>query len=87
MTPNLKRFEAFSTQIRENIEKQQDKRKEYADQHRKPAPEFNFGDRLLDCAFHQQCDRRPTKTGQNVSSTFSAGSVQRCSRPNQSGAM
>ncbi|GIY14005.1 hypothetical protein CEXT_663211 [Caerostris extrusa] len=53
MTPNLKRFEKFSTQIRENIEKQQDKRKEYDDQHRNPVPEFNLGDRLLYCSFHQ----------------------------------
>ncbi|GIX91863.1 hypothetical protein CDAR_26651 [Caerostris darwini] len=33
-------------QIRDTIEKQQDERKQYAEQYRKPAPEFNPGDQV-----------------------------------------
>ncbi|GIY39151.1 hypothetical protein CEXT_593291 [Caerostris extrusa] len=48
ITSYLKRFEKFSVQISGNIKKQLDKRKQYADQHRKSTPEFNTGLSLRD---------------------------------------
>ncbi|GBM32806.1 Gag-Pol polyprotein [Araneus ventricosus] len=43
-TPYLKRFERNMSQIKENIEKSQDRRKAYADKSRKPSPNFKPGD-------------------------------------------
>ncbi|GBL97086.1 Retrovirus-related Pol polyprotein from transposon 412 [Araneus ventricosus] len=43
-TPYLKRFEWNMSQIKENIEKSQDRRKAYADKSRKPSPNFKPDD-------------------------------------------
>ncbi|GFT76598.1 hypothetical protein TNCV_3678341 [Trichonephila clavipes] len=40
ITPYLKKFAKFSTQIREVVEEQQDSRKFYADKKRKAAPTY-----------------------------------------------
>ncbi|GFS58942.1 uncharacterized protein TNCV_68691 [Trichonephila clavipes] len=47
ITPYLKKFAKFSTQIREVIEEQQDSRKFYADKKRKAAPAYPPGERVF----------------------------------------
>ncbi|GFW01469.1 transposon Tf2-8 polyprotein [Trichonephila clavipes] len=44
ITPYLKKFAKFSTQIREVVEEQQDSRKFYADKKRKAAPTYQSGE-------------------------------------------
>ncbi|GFW00589.1 integrase catalytic domain-containing protein [Trichonephila clavipes] len=47
ITPYLKKFSKFSTQIREVVEEQQDSRKFYADKKRKPAPTYQPGEHVF----------------------------------------
>ncbi|GFR23164.1 uncharacterized protein TNCT_290111 [Trichonephila clavata] len=47
ITPYLKKFEKFSTQIREVVEGQQDNRKFYADKKRKAAPTYQPGEHVF----------------------------------------
>ncbi|GFX63849.1 hypothetical protein TNCV_4401431 [Trichonephila clavipes] len=47
ITPYLKKFTKFSTQIRELVEEQQDSRKFYADKKRKSAPTYQPGDHVF----------------------------------------
>ncbi|GFX93861.1 retrovirus-related Pol polyprotein from transposon 412 [Trichonephila clavipes] len=47
ITPYLKKFAKFSTQIREVVEEQQDSRKFYADKKRKAAPAYQPGEHVL----------------------------------------
>ncbi|GFT70758.1 uncharacterized protein TNCV_2490961 [Trichonephila clavipes] len=47
ITPYLKKFAKFSTQIREVVEKQQDSRKFYADKKRKAAPTYQPGEHVF----------------------------------------
>ncbi|GFV30765.1 gag-Pol polyprotein [Trichonephila clavipes] len=47
MTPYLKKFAKFSTQIREVVEEQQDSRKFYADKKRKTAPTYQPGEHVF----------------------------------------
>ncbi|GFS59381.1 transposon Tf2-9 polyprotein [Trichonephila clavipes] len=47
ITPNLKEFAKFSTQIREVVEEQQDSRKFYADKKRKAAPTYQPGEHVF----------------------------------------
>ncbi|GFV27944.1 uncharacterized protein TNCV_1913901 [Trichonephila clavipes] len=47
ITPYLKKFAKFSTQIREVVEEQQDSRKFYADKKRKTAPAYQPGEHIF----------------------------------------
>ncbi|GFW42339.1 transposon Tf2-9 polyprotein [Trichonephila clavipes] len=47
ITPYLKKFAKFSTQIREVVEEQQDSRKFYADKKRKAAPTYQPGEHVF----------------------------------------
>ncbi|GFT67925.1 hypothetical protein TNCV_2286551 [Trichonephila clavipes] len=47
ITPYLKKFAKFSTQIREVVEEQQDSRKFYADKKRKTAPTYQPGEHVF----------------------------------------
>ncbi|GFV79160.1 uncharacterized protein TNCV_1817071 [Trichonephila clavipes] len=47
ITPYLKKFTKFFTQIRELVEEQQDSRKFYADKKRKPAPTYQPGEHVF----------------------------------------
>ncbi|GFW39625.1 hypothetical protein TNCV_3187961 [Trichonephila clavipes] len=47
ITPYLKKFAKFSTQIREVVEEQQDSRKFYADKKRKAAPAYQPGEHVF----------------------------------------
>ncbi|GFW92231.1 uncharacterized protein TNCV_3541171 [Trichonephila clavipes] len=47
ITPYLKKFAKFSTQIREVVEEQQDSRKFYADKKRKDAPTYQPGEHVF----------------------------------------
>ncbi|GFT18930.1 transposon Tf2-9 polyprotein [Trichonephila clavipes] len=47
ITPYLKKFAKFSTQIREVVEEQQDSRKFYADKKRKAAPTYQTGEHVF----------------------------------------
>ncbi|GFX73378.1 hypothetical protein TNCV_1469981 [Trichonephila clavipes] len=47
ITPYLKKFTKFSTQIREVVEEQQDSRKFYADKKRKTAPTYQPGEHVF----------------------------------------
>ncbi|GFX15749.1 retrovirus-related Pol polyprotein from transposon 412 [Trichonephila clavipes] len=47
ITPHLKKFAKFSTQIREVVEEQQDSRKFYADKKRKSAPTYQHGEHVF----------------------------------------
>ncbi|GFU86080.1 integrase catalytic domain-containing protein [Trichonephila clavipes] len=47
ITPYLKKFAKFSTQIREAVEEQQDSRKFYADKKRKAAPTYQPGEHVF----------------------------------------
>ncbi|GFU76711.1 transposon Tf2-8 polyprotein [Trichonephila clavipes] len=47
ITPYLKKFAKFSTQIREVVEEQQDSRKFYADKKRKAAPTYQAGEHVF----------------------------------------
>ncbi|GFW54724.1 integrase catalytic domain-containing protein [Trichonephila clavipes] len=47
ITPYLKKFTKFSTQIREAVEEQQDSRKFYADKKRKAAPTYEPGEHVF----------------------------------------
>ncbi|GFV37818.1 uncharacterized protein TNCV_4409771 [Trichonephila clavipes] len=47
ITPYLKKFAKFSTQIREVVEEQQDSRKSYADKKRKAAPSYQPGEHVF----------------------------------------
>ncbi|GFV25104.1 hypothetical protein TNCV_1006981 [Trichonephila clavipes] len=47
ITPYLKKFSKFSTQIREVVEEQQDSRKFYADKKRKAAPTYQPGENVF----------------------------------------
>ncbi|GFX95210.1 pro-Pol polyprotein [Trichonephila clavipes] len=47
ITPYLKKFAKFSTQIREEVEEQQDSRKFYADKKRKAAPTYQPGEHVF----------------------------------------
>ncbi|GFW22859.1 retrovirus-related Pol polyprotein from transposon 412 [Trichonephila clavipes] len=47
ITPYLKKFAKFSTQIREVVEEQQDSRKIYADKKRKAAPTYQPGEHVF----------------------------------------
>ncbi|GFV78228.1 transposon Tf2-8 polyprotein [Trichonephila clavipes] len=43
-TPYLKRFEGYMSQIKENIEMSQDRQKTYADNSRRPSPNYKVND-------------------------------------------
>ncbi|GFW13001.1 hypothetical protein TNCV_3329331 [Trichonephila clavipes] len=43
-TPYLKRFEGYMSQIKENIEMNQDRQKTYADKSRRPSPNYKVND-------------------------------------------
>ncbi|GFV95990.1 uncharacterized protein TNCV_2096581 [Trichonephila clavipes] len=47
ITPYLKKFAKFSTQIREVVEEQQDSRKFYANKKRKAAPTYQAGEHVF----------------------------------------
>ncbi|GFV02336.1 transposon Tf2-11 polyprotein, partial [Trichonephila clavipes] len=47
ITPYLKKFAKFSTQIREVVEEQQDSRKFYADKKRRAAPTYQPGEHVF----------------------------------------
>ncbi|GFU56901.1 transposon Tf2-8 polyprotein [Trichonephila clavipes] len=47
ITPYLKKFAKFSTQVREVVEEQQDSRKFYADKKRKAAPKYQPGENVF----------------------------------------
>ncbi|GFW04598.1 retrovirus-related Pol polyprotein from transposon 412 [Trichonephila clavipes] len=52
LTPYLKRFEGYMSQIKENIEMSQDRQKTYADKSRRPSPNYKVND-LFGLAIHQ----------------------------------
>ncbi|GFT72086.1 integrase catalytic domain-containing protein [Nephila pilipes] len=47
MTPYLKKLEKFTSEAKEVLQEQQDKRKSFADQKRRPAPSDTSGDLVL----------------------------------------
>ncbi|GFT24672.1 uncharacterized protein NPIL_30521 [Nephila pilipes] len=47
MTPYLKKLDKFTSEAKEVMQEQQDKRKSFADQKRRPAPSYTSGDLVL----------------------------------------
>ncbi|GFT97378.1 hypothetical protein NPIL_502801 [Nephila pilipes] len=47
MTPYLKKLEKFKSEAKEVLQEQQDKRKSFADQERRPAPSYTSRDLVL----------------------------------------
>ncbi|GFW56673.1 retrovirus-related Pol polyprotein from transposon 412 [Trichonephila clavipes] len=73
ITPYLKKFSKFSTQIREVVEEQQDSRKFYADKKRKAAPTYQPGEyvfvashRLSNAAQRRSAKLMPRRNGPYV---------------------